>query len=101
MIAEGIAAAMKPAETAPAAEATQRSDDAQQTPQGDDVSGKLLASVESVADSVKGLAASMEAMTKRMDTMEGATVVRSDSPDAAASTKRNDDVFAGVFGRRG
>ncbi len=100
LIADGIAAAMKkpdePAAASTEAEVT-RSDDNK----GDEAGGKLLASVESVAESVKGLAASMEAMTKRMDTMEGATVVRSDNADATATPTKRKDVFAGVFGPRG
>lgn len=100
LIAEGVAAALKK-QDAPAAgsteDTTQRSDDGK----GDEAGGKLLASVESVAESVKGLAASMEAMTKRMDTMEGATVVRSDNADATATPTKRKDVFAGVFGPRG
>lgn len=102
LIAEGVAAGLK-AQAAPAAtteEPVQRNDEAGTT-QGEGAAATPAASVDSIAESLKGLAASMDAMTKRMDSMEGATVVRSDSSDAAASTPtKRKDVFAGVFGRR-
>ena len=105
LIAEGITAALaaQPAPTVATEEApaTQRSDDAGSTTQGEGAASTTAPSVDSIAESLKGLAASMDAMTKRMDSMEGATVVRSDSQDAAASTTtKRKDVFAGVFGRR-
>lgn len=96
MIAEGVTAALAAAKTAEA-EPAQRSDEPGDTSntQGEDAAAKVLASVEAVAQTVTGLATSMQAVAQRLDSIEGATTVRSDGKDSAVAKPK--DPFAGVF----
>ena len=100
LIADGIKAALATPATAAAvvdpavAEPVVRADDADST-QGKDA--EVLASVKAVADSVSELAASMKTVVSRLDSVEGATTVRSDGKDSAVASVKT-DVFAGVFG---
>lgn len=112
MIAEGISTALK----AKADEAKAEGGEGESTQRNDEVKGEEgdkadVSSVDSVASSVKELAelvtrsvkditGSLDAMAKRVESVEGHTVLRSDDTDAGSSESKTKDVFAGVFGRR-
>lgn len=96
MIADGIKAAMTAAPVVEATAATEpvaRADDT--APQGNDAA--VLASVNAVAESVKAMTESVQAVAKRLDSIEGATTLRSDGKDSVVAAPKA-DVFAGVFG---
>jgi len=112
MIAEGISTALK----AKADEAKAEGGEGESIQRNDEVKGEEgdkadVSSVDSVASSVKELAelvtrsvkditGSLDAMAKRVESVEGHTVLRSDDTDAGSSEPKTKDVFAGVFGRR-
>lgn len=100
LIGEAVASALavKPTTTIPDGDGVTRSEEAK--PEGEaGADSKLLGAVEQVVTrSVGGMADAVKGLTDRLTALEGATTVRSDGADNAA-TEGKKDPFVGMFNR--
>ena len=100
LIDQSVTAALaKRAETEPPAKTTEEAAKATEE-QRSDAGNKEVASLEGIAAGMSQIAASVDSLVKRMDSVEGATTVRSDATDDKAEPVKRGDVFSGVFGLR-